>query len=113
MERYSIYFWMYQSRSKDKTKRKRAVRDFSILEEMFQSDKDINKHVFDFAEEGTVGRAIFEDDVDLLQQLLAINPDEGKKQEAYSFFGSWSRKIEYKRSSVERIEFAAFFGSVK
>ena len=32
------------------------------------------------SDEDTVGRAIFEDNIELLQQLLAVHPDEGKEQ---------------------------------
>ena len=59
---------------------------FGVLRNMLQvkniipSDRYISKHIFDFAEEGTVGRAIFEDNIELLQQLLAVHPDEGKEQ---------------------------------
>ena len=34
-----------------------------------------DKHIFDFTEDGTTGRALFEDNIELLQQLLAIHPD--------------------------------------
>ena len=34
------------------------------------------KYIFDFAKEGTIGRAIFEDNVDSPQQLLATRPYE-------------------------------------
>ena len=36
----------------------------------------IDNHVFDFAEEGTIESAIFEDNIELLQQLLAVLPSE-------------------------------------
>ena len=48
---------------------------------IFPSCEFTNQNVFDFAEEGTVGRALFEDNIELLQQLLAVHPDEGKNIE--------------------------------
>ena len=32
------------------------------------------------SEEGTVGRAIFDDNIELFQQLLTVHPDEEKDQ---------------------------------
>ena len=50
------------------------------VKNIFPSSGETIEHIFDFAEEGTVGRAIFEDNIELLQQLLAIQHDEGKEQ---------------------------------
>ena len=35
-----------------------------------------DKHIFDLAEEGKVERAIIDDNIELLQQLLTARPDE-------------------------------------
>ena len=95
------------------------IADFySILKSMLQVknyiplDYKTNEHVFDFAEEGTVERAIFEDNVDLLQQLLAIQPDEHSQKlfELYPFFEL--NRFFYK-NNANRIELAALFGSIK
>ena len=81
------------------------------VKNILPSDKDTEKHIFDFAEEGTVGRAIFEDDNDLLQKLLATQSDEGRNEcfnIEYFFYFHLSHI--YK---VNRIGLAALFGSVK
>ena len=75
-------------------------------------DRITNKHIFDFAEEGTIGRAIFDDNLELFQQLLADNSDEGKNQvfdiELFSPFNFY-----FNRKEVNRMELAALFGSIK
>ena len=43
------------------------------VKKIIPSDKSTNKHVFDFAEEGTVGSATFGDNNELLQQILVSN----------------------------------------
>ena len=50
------------------------------VKNIIPSDYETKKHIFDFAEEGTVGRSLFEDNVELLQQILADHPNEGKEQ---------------------------------
>ena len=73
---------------------------------------DTKKHIFDFAEEGTVGRAIFEDNIELLQQLLAVHPDEGKENIFFiDLFFPYNTHFE--RRKANRIEVSALFGSVK
>ena len=56
------------------------LRNMLQVKNIIPSDVFTKKHIFDFSEEGTVGRAIFEDNIELLQQLLAVHPDEGKEQ---------------------------------
>ena len=91
---------------------------FDVLMNMLQvknilpSGKYTYKHIFDFSEEGTIGRAIFEDNIELLQQLLADHPDEGKEEIFYirNFFPFNEQFTKYK---ANRIEVAALFGSIK
>ena len=75
-------------------------------------DVNTNKYVFDFAEEGTVGRAIFEDNIELLQQLLAVHPDEGKGQ-MFDINYVFPVNDHFDRNKANRIEVAALFGSIK
>ena len=55
------------------------LRNMLEVKNIIPSNKYTGKHIFDFSEEGTVGRAIFEDNFELLQQLLTIHPEEGKE----------------------------------
>jgi hypothetical protein len=72
----------------------------------------LDEHVFDFAEEETIGRALFEDDIDYLQHLLASQPEEGKKLfgNVHTFFDF---ALHFEKHEANRIEIAALFGSVK
>ena len=87
---------------------------FSTLNEMLQMKKIVtksefcNEHIFDFEEEGTVGRSIFEDDISKLQQLMAIQREE-EEYEISSFF---PYIIEFERYEANLIELSAMFGSV-
>ena len=48
---------------------------YFICDTIIPKDKYFrNEHVFDFAEKGTVGRAIFDDDIDSLIELLSTVP---------------------------------------
>ena len=69
-------------------------------------------HVFDFADEETVGRAIFEDDIDLLQRIIAVHSNEGKEQ-IFQINHFFPKNSYLERSNANRIEIAALFGSIK
>ena len=88
------------------------IKDMLQVKNILPSDKYTDKHIFDFAEEGTVGRAIFEDNIELLQQLIATKTDEGKGQmfviNRFSSYLAFSN-----REKANRIEVAALFGSIK
>ena len=88
------------------------LRNMLEVKSILPPNKCTDKHIFDFAEEGTIGRAIFEDNIELLQHLLAAHPDEGKEQmfDIGHFFQS---NYHLKRSKADRIEVAALFGSIK
>ena len=68
-------------------------------------------NILDFADDGTIERAIFEDDFDSLQQLLAYSIDDGRGQsiDISNFFNTNVFKI----YEANRLELAALFGSVK
>ena len=92
--------------------------EFKILRNMLQVkniipyDRFTEEHIFDFEKEGTVERAIFEDNIVLLQQLLAVNSDEGKEQifDIYNFF-PYNEHLE--KEDANRVEVSALFGSTK
>ena len=75
-ERESIMF-LLNSFLTSSTTTADALKNFEVLRNMSQvkgilpKEKGTDEHVFDFAEEGTVGRFIFEDDVDSLQRIIA------------------------------------------
>ena len=79
------------------------------VKKIIPSNDDNYSHIFDFAEEGTVGRAIFEDNVELLQQLLAIHPDEGKDQ-IFNIVWFSPYNNYFLRNNANRIEVASLFG---
>ena len=75
------------------------------------SDLSEDNHIFDFAEEGTVGRAIFEDNIDSLQQLLVTQNEE--EEEQIFDLEYFLRDSLFKIMDANRIELAALFGSIK
>ena len=72
----------------------------------------INQHIFDFEEERTVERAIFDDNIELLQQILVVHHDEGKYQ-IFNIESFFPYNIHFRRQRANRIEVAAMFGSIK
>ena len=68
-------------------------------------------HVFDYAEEGTIERVLFEDDVDTLQRLLAFENDATKIYSIRDFFPVLYTV--FQKIKVRRVDVAALFGSVK
>ena len=69
-----------------------------------------NEHVFDFAEKGTVGRAIFDDDVDSLIEILSTQTKEESRKmiNIYEFSQVFEDVDE-----ASPLECAALFGSAK
>ena len=70
------------------------------------------EHIFDFAEEETIERFIFDDDVDKLQQKLAVfgENEETKMIDLGYFFPSFCYCERFEGSKIET---SALFGSVK
>ena len=82
------------------------------VEKIIHSYKYTYKCIFDFAKERTVGKAIFEDDIDVLRQLLATQADIGKGEEFYIPYTFFSDSFN-QNHHINRIELAALFGSIK
>ena len=59
----------------------RFLKTFVILTNMLQV-----KNITPSDEEGTIERAIFDDNIELLQQLPADHPDEGRENEIDYYF---------------------------
>ena len=62
------------------------LNEYSVIMSMlqvkgtYQKDKYTNEYIFDFAGDATIGKAIFEDDIEQLKQLLAMEDDYKKNQ---------------------------------
>ena len=89
-----------------------VVNSMLQIEKVFPADDKIAKHVFDFADDGTVGKAIFDDDLELLMKLLEEHPDEGKDR-VYSLQESFMFSFDEREVKANRIEIAMLFGSIK
>ena len=88
------------------------LRDMLCAKGILIPDGKENKNIFDFAEEGTVKKALFDDNIESLQQLLALCPDEEKDRNIkFKFF--LQNDIIERREYLNRIGVAALFGSVK
>ena len=87
---------------------------FSVLQNMLPeaSIYITSKHIFDFADEGTAERYIFEDDVDNLQQLLAIQNTE-TEQKYYDIQQFFPGVTYFFMKKLSNLQIAALFGSVK
>ena len=80
--------------------------------DLIPADINTNKHIFDFADEGTFERMLFEDDINALQRFLAIQTDDyiNKKIVANDFFPETSY---FYTINFNPLVVAALFGSVK
>ena len=94
------------------------AKKYSILEAMLIEKNVIPcvgktiKRVFGFSDEKTIGRAIFEDNIDMLQTLLATPTDTGYEKSFFITNYIMSNRS-FDRYTVNRIGVAALFGSVK
>ena len=89
-----------------------VIKDMMAIKGLYQDHTVINKHAFDFEEVGTVQRAIFDDDIDELQQLLAVQYEgvDNKNFELGTFFPFQDIAQKF---PIDRIGTAAFLGSIK
>ena len=88
-----------------------SARNYIYIKMLLEGENEEKNILFDFGEEGTVGRALFEDDVDSLQQLLATQPEEGKSDfNVTNFFKDIDTEFSYVEGA-NRIKVAALFGS--
>ena len=85
-----------------------VLKDMLQVKGIIPKDKYFqNEHVFDFAEKGTVGRAIFDDDVESLTKLLSTQTKEESRKmiNINTFF--------LRVQDPSPLECSALFGSVK
>ena len=59
------------------------LKSMPQVKNVLSVDNETEKYVFDIFEEKTIGRALYEDNVELLQQILTTNRDEGNDQVIY------------------------------
>ena len=94
---------------------------FDIIDDMMkqrglmpidENDSNYDEHVFDFANKGTIDRAIYDDNLDDLKEILVVI-DESQKNELININGYLPFWIDFIKGKVTQLDAAALFGSIK
>ena len=112
-ERQSILYLFNSIREKFEINFQEFWR-YTILQNMLPETSFFitSKHIFDFSEENTIERYIYEDDVDNLQQFLAI-PNTETRQNYFSIEQFFPGIGYFFMKKLSNLEIAALFGSLK
>lgn len=81
------------------------------VKNLLPSSEYSDDYVFNFAEDGTIERSIFEDNFDSVQQLSTQN--KGEKNQKFDIDEFYPDYDHLGKGKLSRIELAALFGSVK
>ena len=90
-----------------------SLKEMLHMKNIIPESDFLNEHIFDFAEDGTIERAIFEDDVNKVRQLMAIQTEDSEEEEEFDILSFIPDIIGVSRSEANRLELSALFGSVK